>query len=62
MYLHMMQYIGINLVLLFGNAVALPLIDFVRDFALKHQRSSVVLHVPDNLPGYDSVKWYVKEY
>ena len=62
MYLHMMQYIGIILVLLYGNALALPSVDFVRDFAWKHQRSSVVLHVPDNLPGYDSVKWYVKEY
>ena len=62
MYLHMMQYIGTILVLLYGDAVALPSVDFVRDFAWKHQRSSVVLHVPDNLPGYDSVKWYVKEY
>ena len=57
MYLHMMQYIGIILVLLYGNALALPSVDFVRDFAWKHQRSSVVLHVPDNLPAYNSVKW-----
>ena len=57
MYLHMMQYIGIILVLLYGNGLALPSVDFVRDFALKHQRSSVVHHVPDSLPAYDSVKW-----
>ena len=57
MYLHGMRYIAIIGVLLNCNANALPSVEFVRDFAKQHHRSSVVLHVPDNLPTIDCMKW-----
>ena len=60
MYLHRMRYIAIIFFLLDCNANALPSVEFIRDFAKQHHRSSVVLHVPDNLPIIDCMNWYVK--
>ena len=59
MYLHRMQIIGFVLILLYYNANALPSVEFVREFVLKHQRSSVVVHIPETLSLHECMKWLV---
>ena len=59
MYLHRMQIIGFVLILLYYNVNALPSVEFVREFVLKHQRSSVVVHIPETLSLHECMKWLV---
>lgn len=62
MYLHKLHYIAFVLILLLdGNALASSSVDFIRDFAVKNHRASVVLHTHnDLLPTNALMKWYVK--
>ena len=48
---------AIILGLLYCNAKALPSAEFIDAFSVKHHRSSVVLHVPDEVTKYDCLKW-----
>ena len=57
MYLHKMRYITFILGILICSVKSLPPVEFIREFAVKNQRSSVVLHVPNNPLVHDYVKW-----
>ena len=57
MYSHKMRYIAFILGILICSVKSLPPEEFIREFAVKHQRSSVVLHVPNNTLVHDYVKW-----
>ena len=52
------RYIVYILFLFNCNADALPSAEFIREFAANHhQRSSVILHVPDQVSTYNCLKW-----
>ena len=58
MYLHGVRYIAFVIILLQGgNVQALPSIEFIREFAVTNHRSSVVLHVPEDIPIQDCLIW-----
>ena len=56
MYLQRMRYVVSVLALLHCNAFALPSVEFIHQFAEKHSRSSIILHVPDGTPSFECVK------
>ena len=57
MYLHVVQYIAITFLLLQSSIEALPDAKFVYDFAVENHRSSIVLHVPNELSKFECFKW-----
>ena len=58
MYLQILQYIAIgSLLISISCAIVLPNPRFVSDFAKNHHLANVVLHVADDMPKSDIMKW-----
>ena len=62
MYLHVVQHIAITFLLLQRSIEALTNPKFVHDFAVENHRSSIVLHVPNDLSNLECFKYQVHRY
>ena len=53
----MMVWCNVMLFVTVALASGLPDANFVHDFAKEHQRSSIIMHVPEDTPDVDCLNW-----